>query len=337
MKVNNNQEKVKKKKIVALGIVSGGLDSLLATLLIIKQGIDVKWVHFISPFFDNSEICKKFAKRFGIELKVIPLGKKYIKMVINPKYGYGKAMNPCIDCHIMMFKEAKKYAKKIKADFIFTGEVLDERPFSQSRKALKIIEKEAGLEGKIVRPLSAKLLPISEAELKGLIDREKLLGIRGRKRNMQIKLVEEFGIKDYPHPAGGCVLTEKEFSAKLEDLLRFKGKNVNEDDIKLLKIGRHFRFEKWKIIVGRNKEENEILKRIKGIKLYVPNYGSPITLLESRASKEAIIKAAEITARYSDAKNEKNVLVKYKIGKIEKEIIVEPMKQDEIERLRIKW
>lgn len=337
MKLNSDNKKKRSKKIIALGVVSCGLDSLLATLLLLKQGIKVKWIHFTSPFFDNSQRCKKFAKEFGISLKIVDLGKKYIKMLINPKYGYGKAMNPCIDCHIMMFKEAKKYAKKIKADFIFTGEVLDERPFSQSRKALEIIEKEAGLEGRILRPLSAKLLPITQAEAKGLVDRNKLLGIRGRKRTLQIKLAKEFGIKDYPHPTGGCILTEREFCAKLEDLLRFKGEKSSIEDIKLLSIGRHFRFEKWKIIVGRNKEENEILEKMKGIKLYVPNYGSPITLLENKASKEAIMKAAQLTARYSDAKNEKNVLVKYKIGSKEKEIIVEPMKDDEIERLRIKW
>lgn len=329
--------KKRKRKIIALGVISGGLDSLLATLLLTRQSIKVKWVHFVTPFFDNSKICKKFAKSFGIQVKVINLGKKYLRMLLNPKYGYGRAMNPCIDCRIIMLKEAKKYAKKIKADFIFTGEVLDERPFSQSRKALEIIEKEAGLERKILRPLSAKLLPITEIEEKGLVDRKKLLEIRGKKRSFQIKLAKEFGLEDYPHPGGGCILTEREFSAKLEDLLRFKGKRISEEDVELLKIGRHFRFKKWKIVVGRNKEENEILEKKKGIKLYVPNYGSPITLLEGKASKEAIIKAAEITVRYSDAKNEKNVLVKYKIGRREKEILVNPINEEDLEKLRIKW
>lgn len=336
MKIDNNK-KIKNKRVLALGVVSGGLDSLLATILLLKQGIKISWINFTSPFFNNSERCKKFAKEFGIRLRVVDLEKNYLKMLLNPKYGYGKAMNPCIDCHIMMLKEAKKYANKIRADFIFTGEVLDERPFSQNRKALKIIEKEAGLEGKILRPLSAKLLPITEAEDSGLVDREKLLGIKGRKRSFQISLAKEFGIKDYPHPSGGCVLTEKEFGAKLEDLLRYKRKGISKEDINLIKIGRHFRFEKWKIIVGRNEEENKILEKKKGIKLYVPNYGSPITLIENKACKEAIIKAAQITARYSDAKNESRVLVRYKIGKKENDIIVEPIKDEEIEKLRIKW
>ena len=331
------KKREKRRMVVALGVVSGGLDSLLATILLLKQGIKVKWIHFVTDFFDNSERCKKYAKELGIPLKIVKLGKEYIKMLLNPKYGYGKALNPCIDCHIMMFKKAKEYAKKIRADFIFTGEVLNERPFSQSRKALEIIEKESGLKGKILRPLSAKLLPPTEAEKKGLVDREGLLGIKGRRRETQIKLAKEFGIKDFPMPSGGCILTEKEFGAKLEDLLRVKGENVTKEDIKLLRIGRHFRFEKWKIIVGRNEEENRILEKAKGIKLYVPNYGSPITLLEKGASKEAIIKAAQITARYSDAKNEKIVIVRYKIGRKEYEIAVEPIAEEEKENLRIKW
>lgn len=325
------------RKALALGVVSGGLDSLLATILLMQQQIKIEWIHFTSPFFDNSEICKKFAKELGINLKIVNLGKKYIKMLINPKYGYGRGLNPCLDCHIMMLKEAKKYAKKINADFIFTGEVVNERPFSQTKKALAIIEKESGLEGKILRPLSAKILPITEVEKMGLVDREKLLAIKGRRRDPQIKLAKEFGLKDYPHPSGGCILTQKEFAAKLEDLLRFKGRKINENDIKLLKIGRHFRFKKWKIIIGRNKEENKILEKVKGIKLYVPNYGSPITILERGATKEAIKKAAQLTARYSDAKNEESVLVKYKINRKWYEIIVTPISEEEKETLRIKW
>jgi len=323
------------KKVKALGLFSGGLDSLLASLLLKEQGIKIFWVTFVSPFFNNYEKCKKFSKIFKIPLKKIDFTKKFLKMLINPKYGYGSVMNPCMDCHILMLKEAKKYAKKIKADFIFTGEVLGERPFTQQEKQLKIIEKEAGLEKKILRPLSAKLLPLTEAEEKGLVDREKLYAIKGRRRIFQIELAKKFGLKEYPTPGGGCILTQKEFVAKLIDLITFN-KKITEKDIQLLKIGRHFRFGKNKIIVGRNEKENKILEKMKGIKLNVPNYGSPTTLLQGKFNKEALIIAARLTARYSDCKEEK-ILVEWKTGKRKGELIVNPISEEEKEKLRIKW
>ncbi len=323
------------KKVKALGLFSGGLDSLLASLLLKEQGIKVFWINFVSPFFNNYEKCKKFSKIFKIPLKKVDLTKKFLKMIINPKYGYGSAMNPCMDCHILMLKEAKKYAKKIKADFIFTGEVLGERPFTQNKKQLEIIEKEAGLERKVLRPLSAKLLPITEAEEKGLVDREKLYAIKGRRRKMQIELAKNFGLKEYPTPGGGCILTQKEFASKLSDLITFN-KKITKEDIELLKIGRHFRFGENKIIVGRNEKENKILEKNKGIKLKVPNFGSPITLLRGKFNKEALIIAARLTARYSDCKKE-NVLVEWKHKKKKGKLIVNPISEEEKEKIRIKW
>ena len=196
-------------RVKALGLLSGGLDSILATEMIVKQGIEVTAFNVRSPFC----LCKKdgcaavdAAKQLNVPLKVVAAGNDYLRMLRNPKHGYGRNMNPCIDCRIFLMKKAKKYAKEIGAAFIFTGEVLDERPMSQHYPAMMLIEKEGGLKGKVLRPLSARLLPETEAEKKGLVDRSKLLDIQGRSRKPQFKLAEEFSIKDYPCPAGGCLL-----------------------------------------------------------------------------------------------------------------------------------
>ncbi|MEM3783990.1 MAG: hypothetical protein QXY88_03035 [Candidatus Bathyarchaeia archaeon] len=329
-----------KAKVKALALLSGGLDSTLAVKLILDQGIEVEAINFVTPFC----LCKKggcgaseVAKKFGIPLKIVSLGDEYLRVIRKPKYGYGRNMNPCIDCRIFMLKEAKKYAREIGASFIFTGEVLDERPMSQHLKALKIIEEEAGLEGKILRPLSAKLLPKTQAEKKGLVDRNKLLDIRGKSRKRQIALAKEFGITDYPCPAGGCLLTYKEFAAKLRDLFKHK-KLISLMDVQLLKVGRHFRFGKNKIIVGRNKEENEKLLRLKAQSDYffeAQGCGSPITLLQGPKIKQAIEKAAQLTAYYSDQKTGK-VRVKYGREKLEKSVFVERPSIEEVEQLRIK-
>ena len=269
----------------ALGFLSGGLDSTLAVKLILDQGIDVVVLKFTSPFClcDRKGRCfaVEVAEKLNVPLRMMYKGQEYLRVIRNPKYGYGSGMNPCIDCRIFMLKKAKRYAEEIGASFIFTGEVLDERPMSQHYRALKIIEREAGLEGKIVRPLSAKLLPKTEAEKKGWIDRNKLLAIRGRSRKPQIALAEKLGISDYPCPFGGCLLTYKEFANKVRDLFRHK-RRVTLRDIELLKVGRHFRLGKSKIIVGRNRVENEALLRMKNKTDHmfeVPDVGSPITIL----------------------------------------------------------
>jgi len=236
-----------------------------------------------------------------------------------------------------MLKKALEYAKEIDAKFIFTGEVLNERPMSQHKRAFEIIEKEAGLEGKIVRPLSAKILPETEAEKKGWINRNKLLAIKGRSRKPQIALAKEFGINDYPCPSGGCLLTYKGFADKVKDLFNYK-KIVTLKDLQFLKVGRHFRFDGNKIIVGKNEMENEILLRLSNKPDYifeVPNYGSPITILQGKKAKEPIVLAARLTASYSDAKNEKDVLVKYGMEKPSTNLIVTPLSKKEIDKLRV--
>jgi len=321
----------------ALGLLSGGLDSILAVKLVQNQGIDVVAVNFTSPFWSsdkNMNWVKEIAEKLKVPLINVKLKDDYLKIIRKPKYGHGKNMNPCIDCKILMLKRAKKIAKEIGASFIFTGEVLDERPMSQHKKTLEIIEKESCLGGKLLRPLSAKLLTETEGEKKNWVNRKKLLEIRGRQRKKQTQLAKEFGIDKYPSPSGGCLLTYKEFSKKLKDLLEHK-KIVKMEDIELLKIGRHFRLGKNKIIVGRNETENKQLLNMKKVNDYifeVAEYNGPITILQGPKTKEVTLKTAALTVRYSDS-NEK-ALVKF--GKeLNKSMVVEPINEEEIERMRI--
>jgi len=328
-----------KPKVKALALLSGGLDSTLAVKLILSQGIYVEALNFVSPFC----LCGKSgcgvaetAKQSGVPLKVVSVGEEYLKMVRKPRHGYGRNMNPCIDCRIFMLKKAKKYAEETGASFIFTGEVLDERPMSQHYSALKTIEEEAGLRDEILRPLSAKLLPETPIEKKGLVDREKLLAIRGRSRRPQIELAKKFSIADYPCPAGGCLLTYREFANKLKDLFTHK-KRVSVADVNLLKVGRHFRFGKNKIVVGRNETENKILITRKNMNDYffeVPECGSPITLLQGPKTKKAIQKAAALTAHYSD-KKESQTQVNFGKKALDKSITISATNQADVDKLRI--
>lgn len=327
------------KKMKALGLLSGGLDSTLAVKIVLERGIDVEALNFVTPFC----LCRKggcgaaeAAKTFNIPLKIIRGGTDYLRVIRKPKFGYGKNMNPCVDCRIFMLKKAKKYAKSIGAKFIFTGEVLGQRPMSQHRAALSIIERESGLEGKILRPLSAKLLPKTKAEEMGLIDKEQMMNISGRSRKRQIELTKRFNIAKYPCAGGGCLLTEKEFATKLKDLFEHK-KRVTVRDVRLLKIGRHFRYGKNKIVVGRNETENGALLRIKQkteIYFEVPNCGSPSTLLQGPKTKKAIAIAAALTAFYSDNKS-REVRVNFGKDRLDKEILVSVPSLAEVNELKI--
>ena len=325
--------------IKALGLLSGGLDSILATEMILKQGIEVVALNVKSPFC----LCKKggcaavdAAKQLNVPLKIVSAKDEYLRMLRNPKHGYGRNMNPCIDCRIFLMKKAKKYAHEIGASFIFTGEVLDERPMSQHYPAMKLIETEAGLKGRVLRPLSARLLPETEAEKKGFVNRTKLLDIRGRSRKPQFKLAEEFSIKDYPCPAGGCLLTYEEYAKKIRDLFAYK-KHVSIADIVLLRIGRHFRFGKNKIIVGRNEAENKLLTNRKTKSEYyfeLPDIVGPVTILQGPKTKKAIETAAKLTASYSDAKSIE-VTVKFGRETLNKTINVTLPKKADVEKLRV--
>lgn len=330
-----------KRTVRGLVLLSGGLDSTLAAKLLQEQGIDILGIKFTSPFClcDSGGKCHalEVAKNMKIPLKVISKGEEYLEIIRNPKYGYGSALNPCVDCRIHMLKKAKELMKKSIADFIVTGEVLGQRPMSQHKKTLLLIEREAGLEGKVLRPLSAKLLPKTEPEIRGFVDREKLLDIKGRSRKRQLALIKQLNITGWGAPSGGCLLTQKEFAAKLKDLFKWKPKIIWRD-VELLKIGRHFRAENSKIIVGRNEQENKLLLGLKNEDDYwleVPNYGSPVVLLQGTKKEELLIElAASITARYSDCKHD-NVLVKCNTGLKEYTIKVKPAEQSTIEKLRI--
>jgi tRNA U34 2-thiouridine synthase MnmA/TrmU len=305
----------------------------------LDQGIDVEAVNFASPFC----LCRKggcgaleVAHNLNIPLKTINVGEEYLRIVRKPRFGYGRNMNPCIDCRIFMLRKAKKYARETGASFIFTGEVLGQRPMSQHGKTLGVIEEEAGLKGKILRPLSAKLLSPTEAEKKGFVRREALLGIEGRSRKKQIRLAEELKVTDYSCPGGGCLLTYREFASKLKDLFEHK-KRVSLKDVQLLKVGRHFRFGKNKIIVGRNEAENGLLLRTRMANDYcfeAQGTGSPITLLQGPKTRTAIKRAAELTVYHSDRK-QGVVLVKFGKGEFSKSLRTRILSQEEVERLRI--
>jgi tRNA-specific 2-thiouridylase len=243
------------------------------------------------------------------------ISEEYLDVVKHPKHGYGSNMNPCIDCRIFMLKKAKVYMEGSGASFIVTGEVLGERPMSQRRDAIRLIEKEAGLEGFILRPLSAKLLPASIPEKEGWVDREKLLSIQGRSRKPQIQLAEHFGIRDYPCPAGGCLLTDPGFARRMKDLI-LNHPNFSINDVHLLKIGRHFRFSpKTKLVVGRNEEENQKIQTFaqeEDILLRLSRFPGPLSLLRGEVNGASIEKAAALTIRYSKARDMEKGEVLYK-------------------------
>lgn len=256
-------------KTKAVALLSGGLDSTLAVKLMIEQGIEVHALNFTSVFCTCDSKASKEAgcrsesrrvsEQFGIPIKVMVKGADYIEIVRSPRHGYGKGMNPCVDCRIYMFTLAKEYMEEIGASFIITGEVLGQRPMSQRRDTFRVIERESGLEGLILRPLSAKNLPPTIPEETGLVDRERLLSVAGRSRRVQMEMAETLDIGDYPCPSGGCLLTDKIFSKKVKDLLEHKA-DVGKTDLTLLKTGRHFRFRGSKVIVGRDEADNLRLK-----------------------------------------------------------------------------
>ena len=244
------------KKVRALGICSGGLDSILSAVVLRKQGIEVEWVNFETPFF-SSEKARRAAHQIKIPLRVQDITDEYLIMLKDPSCGYGKYMNPCMDCHAMMFKIAGAIMKEEGFDFLFSGEVLGQRPMSQTKHSLRYIEKTSGFDGHIVRPLSAKNLPKTIPEKEGLVDRDQLFDFSGRSRKPQIALAEKFGIMDYPAPAGGCLLTDKGFTDRLRDLFQHQ-ESFSKNEIHLLKHGRHIRLKSGeKIIVGRTQNDNE--------------------------------------------------------------------------------
>lgn len=320
----------------ALAMISGGLDSILAAKLIKDQGIEVIGICFKSYFF-GEENAKRMVAQIGVPLEVVDFSIEHFEMVKNPKNGYGKNMNPCIDCHAMMMRYCGELLEKFNADFIITGEVLNQRPMSQNRAALDKVKKESGIGSKILRPLCAKNLPPTEMEEKGLVNREALLDIMGRNRKVQMELAEKWGIKEYPSPAGGCKLTEPNYSKRLEELLDHN-KDVETRELNLLKIGRHFRVsEGCKIISARTQDEGEILKGLirKGdIILLAKDFKGSMVVIIGEPTSEDIEFAAKVTARYCKGKDENSIVVKYGgYGqKMEKSIEVKAAAEEELNK-----
>ncbi len=328
----------------AIALLSGGLDSTLAVKLILDQGIEVEALNFVTPFCTCNRggggcAAKRVADEVSIPCKTVAVTDEFFQVIRNPKHGYGSGMNPCLDCRILMFSRARERMEEIGAAFVFTGEVLGQRPMSQHRRAMRIIDRESGLDGRLLRPLSARLLEPTIPEKEGLVDREKLLALQGRSRKPQMALAEEYGIADYPCPAGGCLLTDPGFARRMRDLVRFRpGFDLN--DVNLLKVGRHFRLSpKARAVVGRNEGENrrlQILARRGDFLFEVRGCGSPVTLLRGEASQEEIHLAAAITARYSDAEGDE-VEVHYgtDYATLSEALLTSPLDEDELTRLRI--
>lgn len=296
----------------AVALFSGGLDSSLAVLMMLRQGIDVTALTFLTHFgcgISDISSCSAgpfpVVEKFGFEVRLCRLPDQFIEIVKKPAFGRGKNMNPCIDCRILMLGEAKGFMRLTGAEFIITGEVLGQRPMSQRRDTFNIIDRESGLRGYVLRPLSAKLLPETVPEKEGLVERDMLCGLSGRSRKPQMRLAEEFGLTDYPAPAGGCLLTEPNYAYRLRELLDHTP-NPALTDLLLLKIGRHFRASpSSKVIIGRDEKENEKLLSLAGKEDYllkIEGFGSPIALISGKDSGEYIDLSASLCARYSDAK-----------------------------------
>ncbi|WP_028583016.1 thiamine biosynthesis protein [Desulfogranum mediterraneum] len=263
------------KKTTAVGLFSGGLDSILACRVVVAQGIRVVALKFVTPFFDyellgrEEEYQAEVARKYGLSVELVDLSEGYLELLHNPAHGFGKHFNPCIDCKILMLTRARERMARYKASFLITGEVLGQRPMSQRRDTLRVIERESGCSGLLLRPLSAKLLNPTAAEQEGLVDRSRLHGFSGRGRKAQMQLAREFGITDYPNPAGGCILTDVNLGRRIERFYSgehpFGGAGITVEDINLLLLGRQYLlFDRYWLILGRNEEENLRLEAARG-------------------------------------------------------------------------
>jgi len=292
----------------AIALFSGGLDSCLAIKIIQNMGIEVEAVHINTGFdsnFEKFEYLQNTANELGVKFTLIDEREHFINEILfKPKYGYGKNMNPCIDCHANMINVAYNYMKEIGAKFIISGEVLGQRPMSQKLDGLKKIEKITIKPEIVVRPLSAKLLPPTLPEINGWIDREKMYDISGRERKVQMELAKKFELKNYESPAGGCLLTDRNFSLKLKNFI--KENNLDIEDIDILKVGRHLKVNDKMVIISRNKDENPILKSYNGnkfLKMYPIGVPGPVGLIQKDSDLKTKQLASEILLTYTKAKN----------------------------------
>ena len=291
--------------IKALGLTSGGLDSLLALALVRSLGVEVEAFTFVSPFL-RAEAARRGVAQLGLDLRVVDFTDEQIEVVKNPRYGRGANMNPCLDCHTLMVRLAERIRKEEGFHFIFTGEVLGQRPMSQTRRGLDLVAHASGVEERLLRPLSAQRLTPTLPEREGWIDREKLLGLTGRGRKPQMALAGELGLTDYPTPAGGCPLTEPQFSHRLKRLLE-RHPAAGPREMELLRLGRHFELGgRVVLILGRKKAENERLASLIGpddTGLQAVGPPGPLGLIPAPAelSDEQVELAGRILLAYSDA------------------------------------
>ena len=295
----------------ALGLLSGGLDSSLAALCLKRQGVEVTTIAFVTPFFGASK-ARHAAEQIGVPLLIHNIGDLHLEMVKHPQYGYGKNLNPCIDCHAMMFRLAGEIMAKEGFDFLFSGEVLGQRPMSQNLSALRAVANYSGHSDRILRPMSARVLPITPMEEQGLVDRERLLDIQGRSRRRQEALAKEWGLVDYPSSGGGCLLTEKHFSDRLRDLIRHEP-SCTVADVELLKTGRQFRLSaRARLAVGRNQQDNERLRELAGegaLLLRCLDFSGPLGVLSGMPDAAEIATAAAVVAGYGKGSGEAEVKV----------------------------
>ena len=295
----------------ALGLFSGGLDSMLAATILREQGIEVAGVVFVTPFF-GPERARESAAQLGISLLERDITEIYLPLLYNPPHGFGSRHNPCIDCHALMFKEAGAIMRPQGFHFLFSGEVLGQRPMSQHKGSLVLVARESGYSELILRPLSAKLLAPTRPELLGWVDRDRLLDISGRGRKRQMELASHYGITKYPTPAGGCLLTDPGYAARLKELLARTSK-PSRQDLELLKWGRHFRLSGGaKAVVGRTQGENEAISRLVApgdLLLKVQGFPGPLVLVPGGATLNGVEEAVALAATYSDAPEGQEVTV----------------------------
>jgi tRNA-specific 2-thiouridylase len=343
-----------KRRIKAIGMLSGGLDSRLALKLLQGQGIEVTALHFYTGFCianRNRRVgrVKKPSARhealeagadLGVPVEVMDVAQEYMAVILHPRYGYGTGMNPCIDCRIFMLQRAKAYMEQVGAHFVFTGEVLRQRPKSQRRQQMYTIERESGLAGLLLRPLSAQLLPSTLPEQRGWVDRDKLLAISGRSRKEQIALAEQLGVGHYPQPSGGCcLLPDPHFVQRLQDFITHNPEDrVTPEQMVLLAVGRHFRLEDGlKVIVGRDEGENNYLI-FAGTDQYQftsLDYPGPVALAAGPLTQSQIERVASLVASYSDGKRETQVRVEVRCNGQVQMVTVAPMSREIASELRL--
>lgn len=322
-------------KIKGISLFSGGLDSILACKVIAEQGIEIAGISFETPFF-SADRARETAMQIGLSLEVINITQEHLQILHSPRWGYGKNMNPCIDCRVLMFHVAGRMMEERGADFLFTGEIVGQRPMSQGKNTLLMTAKNAGVSDRILRPLSAKLLPETEPERDGKVDRSKLFDLQGRGRKRQMEMAAAYGIFSWPPPAGGCLLTDPVFSRRLRDLFEHSP-DCAIRDIELLKVGRHFRLNaETKVVVGRNSSENSMIEkmyRLNDALLRAESFPGPTVLVAGGGTQETLHQAMRLCLRYSDVprNEEAAVLLLYRGRSVS--IKSQAMSSDESEAL----